>query len=181
MNFVQPIRDKEKIEAVKTQLKKRSMRDLLLFVIGINSGLRISDIIPLTVADVRDKSHITITEQKTGKNKKFPLTDTVKELLTPYIAGMSDNEYIFKSRQGKSYITRQQAYKILNDACHAVGINEEIGTHTLRKTFGYHHYKQNKDIALLQKIFNHSSASVTLRYIGIDQDTIDESYYNFSL
>ena len=58
---------------------------------------------------------------------------------------------------------------------------EKVGTHTMRKTFGYHHYKKFKDIAILQKIFNHSSPQVTLRYIGIEQDQIDESYTNFIL
>lgn len=58
---------------------------------------------------------------------------------------------------------------------------EEIGTHTMRKTFGYWHYQQYKDVAILQEIFNHSSPSVTLRYIGINQDNIDKSYMNFSL
>ena len=62
-----------------------------------------------------------------------------------------------------------------------IGIDYKIGTHTLRKTFGYHHYKKFKDVALLQKIFNHSSPAITLRYIGIDQEEIDESYNNFIL
>lgn len=78
-------------------------------------------------------------------------------------------------------LDRVQAYRILNKAAQAVGVKERIGTHTPRKTFGYHHYKKYNDIVLLQKIFNHSSPSVTLRYIGIEQDTIDESYMNFYL
>ena len=56
-----------------------------------------------------------------------------------------------------------------------------MGTHTLRKTFGYHYYKKFKDIAMLQKIFNHSNPALTLNYIGIEQDKIDESYKNFIL
>ena len=62
-----------------------------------------------------------------------------------------------------------------------VGLNINVGTHTMRKTFGYHHYQKFKDVAILQKIFNHSSPQVTLRYIGIEQDQIDESYTNFVL
>ena len=73
------------------------------------------------------------------------------------------------------------AYYILKTACKAVNLKEKIGTHTMRKTFGYHHYKKFKDIAMLQKIFNHSSPAITLRYIGIEQDQIDESYANFIL
>lgn len=70
---------------------------------------------------------------------------------------------------------------MLRDACKAVGLEEKIGTHSMRKTFGYHHYKKYKNIALLQKIFNHSSPQITLRYIGVEQDEIDDSYLNFVL
>ena len=72
------------------------------------------------------------------------------------------------------------AYKILRDAAAHVGL-ENIGTHTLRKTFGYHFYKQYKNVALLQKIFNHSDPQVTLRYIGIDQDEMDYAMRNFKI
>ena len=76
---------------------------------------------------------------------------------------------------------RVQAYKILNKAAQQANLNIRIGTHSLRKTFGYHHYKKFGNLPLLQKIFNHSSSSVTLRYIGLEQDIIDESYNNFYL
>ena len=72
------------------------------------------------------------------------------------------------------------AYRILNQAARQVGLSD-IGTHTLRKTFGYHFYQRTKDVALLQKVFNHSSPSITLRYIGIDQDVIDKAIEGFRL
>ena len=70
---------------------------------------------------------------------------------------------------------------ILKSASEAINLPEKIGTHTMRKTFGYHHYQKFKDVALLQMIFNHSSPQITLRYIGITQDRIDNSYKNFIL
>ena len=76
---------------------------------------------------------------------------------------------------------RTYCYRIINDACSEAGVEYKVGTHTLRKTFGYHHYQKFKDVVVLQKIFNHFSPQVTLRYIGIDQDMIDESYNNFVL
>ena len=76
---------------------------------------------------------------------------------------------------------RTQCYRILNEACRKAGIDYKIGTHTLRKTFGYHHYKKYKDVAILQKIFNHSSPLVTSIYIGINQDILDDSYMKFIL
>ena len=73
MKYVQPIRDKNKIEEIKSYLKENGSRDLLIFTMGINTGLRISDLLKLKVIDVRNKSHVEIKEQKTGKIKRFPL------------------------------------------------------------------------------------------------------------
>lgn len=181
MNTVQPIRDKEDIAAMKRELLKKGMRDLLLFIVGINTGLRISDILQLQVGDVRDVSHICIVEKKTGKKKKAFVTPYLREQLDTYISGMDDDEYLFTSQKGQNRpITRVQAYRILNAAAKAVGL-EEVGTHTLRKTFGYHHYQQFKDVAILQELFNHSAPSVTLRYIGINQDIMDATLRDFQL
>ena len=186
MNYVQPIRDKKKIEEMKQELKKNGTRDYLLFVFGINVGLRISDIIKLKVKDVLNsdrtmKSHIEIIEEKTGKIKRFKINYGLSEELYGFIINMSLDEYIFKSRNGENKpITRVRAYKILNEAGRKVGLTE-IGTHTLRKTFGYWFYQQTRDIAILQQLFNHSAPSITLRYIGINQDIIDKAYDNFSL
>ena len=186
MKTVQPIRDKNKIDEMKTELKKQGTRDYLLFLLGINTGLRISDIIKLQVLDVLNedrtpKTHITITEKKTGKLKKFKINDSLSREIIEYTKSMEMNDYLFTSRKGiNKPITRIQAYRILNTVAKKIGL-EEIGTHTLRKTFGYHFYKRNKDIAMLQKLFNHSSPSTTLRYIGIEQDEIDEAYEDFEI
>lgn len=182
MNFVQPIREKEKIEEVKNQLLKSGYRDYLLFVTGINTGLRISDFIKLKVKDVRGNTHILIKEEKTGKQKWFLINANLDELLGGYIKNLPDDEYLFKSRQGfNKAITRVQAYIIINTAVKNTGVVDQIGTHTLRKTFGYHHYQQFKDFAILQFIFNHSAPSVTLRYIGINDDMKDKTIANFVL
>ena len=186
MNFVQPIRDREKLEEMKEELKKRGTRDYLFFYTGINTGLRVIDIVKLNYDDVRTpegnmKTHINIIETKTKKLKKFPLCNGFLIELEKYTKNMCRGEYLFKSKKGiNKPITTTQAYRIIKAAATAVGL-EEIGTHTMRKTFGYFHYKQFKDVALLQTLFNHSSPSITLRYIGIEQDDIDKSYYNFSL
>lgn len=182
MNFVQPIREKEKIDEIKNELRKSGYRDYLLFVTGINTGLRISDLIRLRVEDVRNKTHIVIKEKKTDKAKRFLLNSYLKEKLDEYIKNLPDEEYIFKSRQGGNKpITRVQAYRIINNAVKKSGIADQIGTHTLRKTFGYHHYQMHKDTAVLQDIFNHSAPSVTLRYIGINDDMKDRTIENFVL
>lgn len=181
MKFVEPIRDEENLEKMKKELLKRSYRDYMLFVIGINTGLRISDILALRVIDVKDCSHITIKEKKTGKQKKFLVNPYLRSEIDNYIANMADKDYLFRSRTGENHpISRVQAYRILNETASKLGISE-IGTHTLRKSFGYHFYQRTKDIAILQKLFNHSSPSITLRYIGVNQDIIDDALEGFSL
>jgi len=182
MQFVQPIRDKNLIDKVKNILLKNGSRDLLLFVAGINTGLRISDLLQLKVSDVKDKSHLEIKEKKTGKNRRFYISPTLKTSFDNYIQNMNSEQFLFSSRKGiNKPITRVQAYKIINDAVKSTGLCDKIGTHTLRKTFGYWHYQQFKDVAVLQDIFNHSAPSVTLRYIGINDDMKDRTIAEFSL
>ena len=178
MSTVEPIRRIEDIRKVEKILAKQSKRDYVLFVLGTNSGLRISDILRLNVADVRDKTHIQITEKKTGKFKKFPINDKLKPILEDFIKGRRSSEPLFLSHWGNR-LDRTTAYYIIHNACRKAGIKDKIGAHSTRKTFGYFHFRKYKNIAILQKIFNHSSPQITLRYIGIEQDEIDESYRNF--
>ncbi|MCZ8518391.1 MULTISPECIES: tyrosine-type recombinase/integrase [Paenibacillus] len=147
MQIVQPIRSVEKLETMKTVLRRKSERD---------SG----------------------TED--GKMRRLPINAELREIINEYIMGKKDSDPPFPSYRTKQNIGRVQAYRILNRAAAEVGLSE-IGTHTLRETFGYHFYKRYKDVALLQQIFNHSAPSITLRYIGINQDIIDEVVGGFHL
>ena len=176
MESVEPIRDTSILEDMCGYLRETNERNLVMFELGIYTGLRISDILKLRVKDVRNRKYIKIVEMKTGKEKKIPINPILKRTLDSYIVDMKDLDYLIKSRKGRNKpIGRVQAYKIIKELGEMFGV-EDLGTHSLRKTFGYHYYKKTKDIALLQKIFNHSSPSITLRYIGIDQDTIGRAY-----
>lgn len=182
MEFVQPIRDKNKIEEIKSILKLNGTRDLLLFCLGINSALRVSDLLKLRVIDVKNKSHLEVREQKTSKLKRFLLRGTLQILIEEYTQNKHDHEYLFQSRNGiNKPISRIMAYMIINQACRMAGIQDHIGSHTLRKTFSYHHYQTFHDVAILQDLLNHSSPSITLKYIGITQDNIEETLQNFEL
>ena len=187
MEFVQPIRSLKQIETIKKLLKQQSLRDYCLFVLGINSGLRISDLLKLRISDVAEKGkvkdRIRLRENKTNKFKDFPISDNAKSAIREYLKSRqySENEPLFISRKNKGFLLRQRAYKILNEVARSIGIKEKIGTHTLRKTFGYHAYNSGYDIAIVQKLFNHSSPSVTLRYIGITQDEMDDVYLSLDL
>lgn len=186
MECVEPIRDKSKIDSMKRYLKGKNLRDYALFTLGVNSGLRISDLLKLQIDEVRDakgkiKDRLEIHEQKTGKLKEFPLSSSVKKSLEEYLSATQPGEWLFPSRKGGEPIDRRQAWRILSEAATAVGIPDRIGTHTLRKTFGYWAFKNGTDITRIQKLLNHSSPGITLAYIGITKDELDDVYINLNL
>lgn len=180
MSTVEPIRDKKIINQIEQNLKNTTKRNYVLFLLGINSGLRISDLLNLNVKDVKNKVFLSLKEQKTGKQKTFPLNFKLQKILKNYTKNRDLQEPLFKTKYNNR-MDRITAYRIVCKACKQAGINDNIGTHTLRKTFGYHFYKKYKDIVMLQKIFNHSNPSTTLRYIGIEQEEVYKSYENFVL
>jgi integrase len=142
----------------------------------------------LKVSDVLDekgkiKDRISLREKKTGKFKDFPICETVRKALQEYLqdSQLGHGDYLFPSRKGRGPITRIQAYRVINDACRLAGVNEPVGTHTMRKTFGYHAYKRGLDLAIIQKMLNHSSPSTTLAYIGITQEDQDNVYMSLNL
>lgn len=179
MNYTEPIRSKKTIRNVLMYLRNKNDRDYMLFLLGIHTGLRISDLLRLRVRDVKDKSHISLTEKKTKKPRKILINKELKIELKEYCKGKQHYEYLFQSREGgNNPITRTRAYQILLDAGDVFGIH--ISCHTLRKTFGYTHYKQNNDVVYLMEIFNHATPRITLRYIGVMQDELDKSTSDMS-
>lgn len=178
---VQPIRSLKEIEDMKWALKRHcSQRDYILFLIGINTGLRVNDLLRLSVKDVKGKKKIVVKEGKTEKSRTIHLANIYEEV-NDYIETLQNTQWLFPSRKGDNPITRIQAYRQLNKAAEMAEIETGIGTHTMRKTFGYWYYKQTKDIASLQSILNHSHPSVTLRYIGITDEEIENSLQSFKL
>lgn len=190
MISVEPIRSEKKIEDMKTYLKGKDLRDYALFVVGINVALRISDLLEWTWEDVftqncRDFKLIKLKEGKTNKERVIKLNRTAQKALSNLFNSLDDQDignYIFKSREGQyKPITRQQALNILKEAARSVGIKENIGTHYLRKTWGYHAWKNGFNPALIMEPLNHSNLSVTKRYLGIRQDEINDLYENLNI
>lgn len=190
MNLVEPIRDKSKIEAMKVYLKGNNIRNYALFVVGINVALRITDLLLLTWGDVLNENRktfksIKLKEGKTQKSRDIKLNKTAQKVLREFLESLDTycmDDYIFKSREGeKQHITRQQALNILKDSAKAIGVKENVGTHTLRKTWGYHAWQNGFNPALIMETLNHSNLSVTKRYLGIRQDEINDLYENLNI
>lgn len=184
MNSVDPIRKSDDILNFINYLRSKNERDYVLALTGFYSGYRISDVLSLKVKDFRDRDFFFFREKKTGKQTKLQINPILKKAANEYIEDndLEDDDFMFKSQVGYNRpITRQRAYKILKDAATKIGLQGNFGTHSLRKTMGYHYYQQTKDVVTLQMIFNHSSPSITLNYIGITQDIINDKLKNLKL
>lgn len=181
MNEVQAIKSKADINRMKRSLHGR---DQLLFTLGINLGLRISDLLKLRVRDVVGRDYLDFTEQKTGKRKRLTFNKSVKQAVRVLAGNQPPTAYLFANPRTGKPLSRVQAYRILNDAADRAGLLTKygaIGCHSLRKTFGFHAYQGGADITLLMAVFNHSSVAQTLRYIGVTADDIACVYEGVNL
>ena len=177
---VEPLRTAAEIQEMKDALfELGGERDRFLFTFGINTGLRISDILKFKVRDVSGKPYADIVEKKTGKARRVHLLAIQPEIVL-YCQDKDDGQYLFQSKRAARPISTTQAYRILVQAGEWIGRND-IGSHSLRKSFGYHYYKKTKDVATLMEIFGHSAPSITKRYIGIRDDEIADSLKDFKL
>jgi len=187
----EPIRNKKHIrEMAGYYLKRGKLRNYLLIVLGVHTGLRISDLLRLTKADVYDfnasryRTHIHITERKTGKHKAVALNKAVLSALSLCFGESigQPEDFLFQTkRKARGAIGRTQAWRIVKEAAQAIGVAGCIGCHSLRKTLGYHAWKAGVAAVLLMDIFNHSSFEVTRRYLGISQDDRDKVYLSLAL
>nr|WP_247739020.1 tyrosine-type recombinase/integrase [Bacillus sp. 165] len=174
MNSGQPIQNKRKLEKMKTILESSSQRDALLFILSINSGLKVSEILQLKIKDILDdqqqiRHSISFYNEQTKKQQWFAVNEELKEAISIYLQERKyakENEPLLKSQKGKGAITRQHAWYVLNKAAKEAGL-DGISSHTLRKTWGYQVYKSGVDIAFLQHFFSHATPFITLKYIGV--------------
>lgn len=181
MNYVEPIKEKKDILRIIKYLSSKNILYSTIFQFGIYSGLRVSDILALNISDVENKKYVEIREKKTNKYKKFPINAKLQKAIDEYLPVRqkmySKINALFVSKKG-CRLGRSQVYRFISETCNELKIDGDFGTHSMRKTFGYHLYQDKKDIVMLQRIFNHSSPAVTLRYIGIMQEDIDDVYMN---
>lgn len=180
MNTVEPIRDIQMVNNILEYLKVRSDRNHLMFAMGIYTGLRISDILPLKVRDVKGLDHITLRMEKTDQEIKILINKELREIIDAYVDGKQDYESLFPSRKGLNKpISTTQAYNILREAAEAFGL-KNIGCHSMRKTFGWLLYAMTKDITLVKESLGQADISTARRYIGINQAMRDKAILGLS-
>lgn len=192
MGTTEPIREKDELQKFMNYYKneKPSARNYALTVLGLRTALRISDILQLQWKDVYNfnqncfQTHIHLTEQKTGKRTTIALNQQVILALSAFkeTRAIKSTDYIFtKSTDYTKPLNRSQAFRIVRKAAGNTLHLDHISCHSLRKTFGYHAWKQGTPPALLMDIYNHSSYQVTKKYLGIEQDERDDIFLKLEL
>lgn len=200
----EPIKNVRDIYRIsKFLIESNRYRDNMLFIVGINFGLRVSDLVQLRFSDIFNedlsfKTTFPVLEIKTRntrkvkKNRYITINDAVMDAVILYLehcpASLSDFMFRSESNRGKNTnkpISRMSVDRILKDVASTLNIDCHVSTHTLRKTFAYHQMLMaNNDprkLLLLQKIFGHSSVAQTLDYIGITGEEIEEAYKELNL
>lgn len=192
MSTTQPIKNLEQLKVFKEYylLEHPNPRNYMLIIMGLNTALRISDILHLNYGDVYHferkswKTHLTVTERKTGKVNRIYMNQEIRKTLDWYTdpRQKTATSWLFDSQiQREQPLSRFQAYRIIKSAALAAGLDANISCHSLRKTFGYHAWKQGTPPALLMSIYNHSAYRITKRYLGIDQEDRDEVFAKIKL
>lgn len=192
MGTTQPIRNRKELQKFSTyyQTVKPHPRNYALIILGLNTALRISDLLQLQWFDVYDfytqrfREHLLILEQKTGKQNYIALNKNAKNAIRWYMDACfpQESDYLFcKNTDRQHPINRSQAYRIVKEAAAQTTNSRMVSCHSMRKTFGYHAWKQGAQPALLMGLFNHSSYDVTKRYLGIEQDEKDSVYLKIDL
>lgn len=214
MSTTYPIKNQNSLQVFKNYYAtvKPNPRNYMLIVLGLNTAFRISDLLQLKWENVYDvgkmkfREHISMTEQKTKKERIVAINQTTLDALGNYFnqyfveappqqsaeacqhgldplpAGINGGAYLFPSAKNHLLpITRIQAYRIIKEAALSAGLSQHISCHSLRKTFGYHAWQQGIPPAMLMELYNHSSYKTTKRYLCIEQEEKDDVYRKVQL
>ena len=189
MATTQPIRSKHEVrELAAYYLTRGETRNYVLIILGLHTALRISDLLRLTWDDVYDFDRgciypsLSIVEKKTTKPKTIALNPNAVSALSLF-AGQAarHGRFIIENRRTHKAISRIQAYRLIRAASESLALQNRVSCHSLRKTLGYHAWKNGVSPVVIMDIYNHSSLAVTRRYLGVTQDDKDAVYLGLSL
>ena len=187
-----PIRSLDELTAFRSYYfnKEVNLRNYMLICMGLNTALRISDMLQLKWGNVYDfdrkhyVKHIVVCEGKTGKETRIAINNNLIEAFEMYMGSLksvSGNDYIFTGKTKGTHLSRSQAFRIITHVAEALNMENGISCHSLRKTFGYYAWKYGTPPAMLMEIYNHSSYEITKRYLGIKQDDRDNVFLKVNL
>lgn len=189
MKLVQPIRKVAQVQRMK-EIVSDNPRNALLLEMGFHTALRVEDMLSFRVADVAKKiagkwqiaQYYVMTERKTRKSKQIELIAPVRAAILRQVESLDAKQltdgWLFPSpyRGGVKHLTRRQVGRMIKKTAAAAGVNEPVACHSLRKSFGYHAFRNGIDVMYLKELFNHADLEITKRYIGITQDELKSVY-----
>jgi len=188
MTLTEPIRDKRHVKQLLTYYANRGeTRNHLLITLCLHTALRISDVLRLTTDDVYDfenrcvRKAITIIENKTKKSKTIALHKNITRVLASSLPSAKPNLPLIRNKRTNKPLSRIQAYRIIRAAAESVSLPQRVSCHSLRKTFGYHSWKNGVSPAVIMEIFNHSNFIITRRYLGVSRDDTDKVYVGLTI
>lgn len=166
MNWVAPIKDEQVLQRFKETLREIDDKYLILFEIGIGTGLQLQDILQFKVGNVRGKDSISVKIGARGIEQSFRINPELQQIIADFTEDRRDDEYLITGySRTLQPLSREQTYRVFRKAGLAVGL-KSIGTQTMRKTFAWRYYKETGDIYYIQNLLNHASPNITFRYIG---------------
>lgn len=179
MSAADAIRDEQTLDIFNQNIVAVDQLYADVWHIGVNLALRVGDLIAIEFANIDvENARIKVVEQKTGKVRNIKLNDKVLNIIKRRRESYPDDVYLFqphrRNRQTNKPVSKSSVYKAFRKA--SINLSVQCTTHTMRKTRGYQLRRAGYDISVISKLLNHSDPRVTMRYIGIDQDDIDETY-----
>lgn len=176
------IEDKKIIEKIKDEYKRKGLiRDLILFILSINTGIKLIYLLNLKVADVKGKNYLKVKDN-CNVSRIFPLKGELKSLIEDFCEKRKKEEFLFASLRGKNKpVDRIEVFRKFKTVCEDLGLSNNYSVSSWRKTFGYHYYKEFKDLTLLQWIFGQTTPQETLKYIGVKENINDRLNKEFCL
>lgn len=174
MKKVQPIKNMCDIEKIKFHLKRSNKRNYLLFIVGINTGIKSNQILKLKLKDVVDENY-KVKKYINIDNKEYFINEPINQAIAEFLGEnkIDLDAYLFESQKSNLPINRSHLYKILNKVVYECNLDIHIGNETLRKTFGYHYYYKTRDVKYLKEIFNKSSQKILFEYLGIVDNSLE--------
>ena len=183
MATTEPLREKRHVREITAFYQKRGEpRNYVLVMLCVHTALRVSDILRLGCNDIYDyqnntvRPSISVIEGKTGKSKIIALNKGLVKALEAFMPHTAPGKALVLNRRTGKAISRVQAYRLIRAAAEALRFRRRVSCHALRKTFGYHSWKNGVPLIVIMEIYNHTSIAVTKRYLGVTQDDKNAAY-----
>ena len=160
-----PIKNIDEIELIKDLYRKKNqLQELLMFMLAINTGLGVLELLNLKVKDIKGKHYLSV-----GKQKSVPLNNEIIQLVEEFTENKKLSEPLFQNSKGNK-LGRTAVFYDFKDICIELGLNEKYSVSSWRKTFAYHYYEKYKDISYLMWLFNQNSVNIAFKFIDVDEN-----------